>query len=85
MLRDAEITLDRAMTDICAAEMTRKQLSLMADGHKSSICSRTASTVHSHMLKGKCPAYGKTCNKCGGLNHYGKVCKNPVEKFMKSS
>ena len=24
--------------------------------------------------KGKCPAYGKTCNKCGGKNHFEAKC-----------
>lgn len=26
--------------------------------------------------KGKCPAWGKTCAKCQGRNHYARVCKN---------
>ena len=25
--------------------------------------------------KGACPAFGQICNKCGGRNHFGKVCK----------
>ena len=29
-----------------------------------------------HVLKrGKCPAYGKTCEKCGKSNHFARVCK----------
>jgi len=26
--------------------------------------------------KDKCPAYGKKCDKCGGLNHFKKVCRS---------
>ncbi|KAK3749625.1 hypothetical protein QZH41_012963, partial [Actinostola sp. cb2023] len=26
--------------------------------------------------KGQCPAYGKKCNKCKRLNHYGKMCRS---------
>ena len=28
--------------------------------------------------KGKrnCPAFGKTCDKCGGKNHFRTVCKS---------
>ena len=36
---------------------------------------------HSHD-KGNCPAYGKTCNRCGMKNHFAKKCKqsnNDVE------
>jgi len=30
---------------------------------------------HKHlMLKSKCPAYGKTCNKCGQPNHFAPCC-----------
>jgi len=26
--------------------------------------------------KGKCPAYGEQCRKCGKRNHYGRICQN---------
>ena len=26
-----------------------------------------------------CPAYGKKCNKCGGLNHFKEVCKTKMK------
>lgn len=26
-------------------------------------------------LKGKCPAYGKTCSYCGGLSHFAAACR----------
>ena len=29
---------------------------------------------YSH-VKGSCPAYGKTCNRCGRKNHFAKICK----------
>ena len=30
--------------------------------------------------KGKCPAYGKTCNKCGGKNHFEAKCTKKGKK-----
>ncbi|XP_055643206.1 uncharacterized protein LOC129779642 [Toxorhynchites rutilus septentrionalis] len=27
-------------------------------------------------IKGKCPAYGKTCSACGRQNHFSSVCRN---------
>ena len=27
--------------------------------------------------KRNCPAYGKTCEKCGGRNHFRTVCRGP--------
>lgn len=32
------------------------------------------------MKKDACPAYGKTCNKCSGKNHFASVCKSRSEK-----
>ena len=29
--------------------------------------------------RGKCPAYGKTCAKCGKRNHFATVCKSSEE------
>ena len=34
-------------------------------------------SVHS---KGKCPAYDKTCVKCGKINHFSKVCRSAESK-----
>ena len=30
--------------------------------------------IESH-AKTRCPAYDKTCNKCGNQNHFAKVCR----------
>ena len=30
---------------------------------------------HSHD-EGECPAFGKTCDECGGKNHFRTVCKS---------
>ena len=35
-------------------------------------CTR-CDTTHASM---RCPAYGKTCHKCGGKNHFSKCCKS---------
>ena len=31
-------------------------------------------------VKGKCPAYGKTCAKCGNKNHFASVCRGQADK-----
>lgn len=33
--------------------------------------------------KGACPALGKRCNRCGGKNHFEKVCKAERKKKLK--
>ena len=89
LLRDADITLDRAVSDIRASEVTRAQLSHVADGDKSSA---SISKVDARPIvvseaqkfnckfcgyqhaKGRCPAYGQSCRKCGGKNHFAKKC-----------
>jgi hypothetical protein len=30
--------------------------------------------------KGKCPAYGKTCDRCGKLNHFASQCRQSKNK-----
>ena len=34
--------------------------------------------------QGKCPAYKKTCNKCGGQNHFAKMCGQSRKKPNKA-
>ena len=35
--------------------------------------------------RGNCPAYGKTCNKCEGINHFQAVCRSKVTAKMAQS
>ena len=28
--------------------------------------------------RGNCPAYGKTCDKCKGINHFKAICRSKV-------
>ena len=35
--------------------------------------------------QGNCPAYGKTCNKCKGINHFQAVCRSKVTAKMVQS
>ena len=39
---------------------------------------------HSHN-KGNCPAYGKTCNKCGIKNHFEKKCRKKLDSRSQGS
>ena len=89
LLRDSGITLTGALDGIRAAEITKEQMSKMADGDRSLAAVKSDRTsgasgrermkvcsfcAYSH-VKGKCPAYGKKCNGCGGLNHFEKACQ----------
>ena len=35
--------------------------------------------------RGNCPAYGKTCNKCQGINHFKAICHSKVTARMGQS
>ena len=35
--------------------------------------------------RGNCPMYGKTCNKCKGINHFKAVCRSKVTAKMAQS
>ena len=35
--------------------------------------------------QGNCPMYGKTCNKCKGINHFQAVCHSKVTAKMAQS
>lgn len=42
---------------------------------KSIVCHRCGHTGH-RQFDEKCPAKGKTCNKCGGANHFSRKCRS---------
>lgn len=46
-------------------------------------CFRCGYTGH-RASSDKCPAIGKTCNKCGGRNHFGSKCKSKRRVQMKA-
>ena len=48
------------------------------NGHRCGKCGK------SHE-RGNCPAYGKTCNKCQGINHFKAVCRSKVTAKMVQS
>ena len=57
---------------LSAHALTKKQPSGHGNnGHRCGKCGK------SHEL-GNCPTYGKTCNKCKGINHFQAVCHSKV-------
>ena len=48
------------------------------NGHRCGKCGK------SHE-RGNCPAYGKTCNRCKGINHFKAVCHSKVTAKMAQS
>ena len=60
-------TRPRAKQDSMHMKSARK------DGEECTRCGYT------HEPK-KCPAYGKVCNECSRINHFGRVCRTPRQK-----
>ena len=42
------------------------------------IMANVVANVASLMSGGNCPVYGKTCNRCQGINHFKAVCRSKV-------
>ena len=85
LLREADLSLERAV-DICrTAEISKMQYQATRTEKKSwkgqskQPC-KYCSQVHPPR---KCPAYGKKCKKCNGMNHFANVCQGGG--FRKSS
>ena len=95
LLREKDLKVDRAI-EICKASETSKiQLkdldSTCLGSGAASVSKNPTSKQNKKQLtdcnfcggnhpQGKCPAYGKNCNKCKGKNHFAKVCRKSVEK-----
>ena len=91
LLQDPEVTLNRAINLIRASEVTKSQLDNISGAKPTTIAAiegkpKTSPTPtprktncrfcsYEH-IRGKCPAYGQTCRKCGQRNHFVKVCTN---------
>ena len=64
---------------LTAHTLTKRQPSGRGNnGHRCGKCGK------SHEL-GNCPAYGKTCNRCKGINHFKAVCHSKVTAKMAQS
>lgn len=89
LLQDPDITLARAINIIRASEVTKSQLESISGAKSISAVSETPNPrapptpaprkisckfcAYDH-VRGKCPAWGQTCRKCGEKNHFIKVC-----------
>ena len=97
LLRDNTMTLDRAIQEIRASQVTKSQLKHIATGD--TIATLSSQSVKNESVpaakydslaakkldcrycgyehvRGKCPAYGQTCKRCGGKNHFQKKCQS---------
>ena len=107
LLREPDLTLDKAMSICRAAEETKKQSEEMQSktspnqvdqlrhrkdkprnrgkqdnqGKRDNQRKIYLYCVSQHD-KGRCPAYGKLCKKCGNRNHFAKVCLSNQIKEM---
>jgi hypothetical protein len=113
LLRDRNINLQNALDDIRAVEITKQQMTRMADGDRSTIGavhsdstaglpkktqyqSTSAKNFHRKEkteckycgyihAKGRCPAYGENCKKCGLKNHFERVCRSNKVQSVEST
>ena len=98
LLREADLTLDQAVTIIRASEQATDQMRQM-DGeveqvhavkHKKADDKQAEKLISckycgkKHKIGAKhCPAYGKECLNCKKKNHFAKVCTNKERKASK--
>ena len=95
LLREDDLDLKRAREICLAAESSQKQMQLLK-GATSEVHTIKRSTKRKCGYCGmehaprKCPAYGKSCKKCGRLNHFQSVCRSsrsedkPVHEVQQS-
>ena len=87
LLQNPDIALPGAIEMIRASEVTKSQLeSLGASKTVAAVDKEMPPTPAPRKLsckycgydhvKGKCPAYSKTCRKCNGKNHFASVCNS---------
>ena len=95
LLREADLSLERAV-DICrTAETNKMQYQAMSSSQSHIYAIRRGKKSWKGQSKQpckycgyvhpprKCPAYGKNCKKCNGMNHFANVCQGGG--FRKSS
>eukprot|EP00057_Strongylocentrotus_purpuratus_P002379 XP_003724411.1 PREDICTED: uncharacterized protein LOC100889241 [Strongylocentrotus purpuratus] len=95
LLRESELMLDKCL-QICRAEVLSKEWMTAFDKGQSQDVhavqklkpNMSGKTVQQCKYRGKsqvadknkCPAYGRTCNKCQKENHFANVCKTSLSK-----
>ena len=99
LLRDNALTLDKAISTVRAAETSQAQVKNLTNQpietatvqaikanpksgpQQNGKPCRRCGTKH---LINQCPAYGQTCLKCQGKNHYAKMCFSSRRKLYES-
>ena len=80
LLRDSSLTMNSAIKMVRAAEQSTKQLRMVKGGGESKILQVAADVECTYCgfrhIPRKCPAFGKTCTKCGKKNHFRKMCRS---------
>ena len=90
LLREEDLSLEKAVQLCKAAECAERQVSVMQDsaaaasvmtiqhkqGQRRERNRRNCGYCGEIHERRKCPAYGKTCSKCGRRNHISTVCRS---------
>ena len=95
LLKENDLSLDTCINIVRANERAHEQFNFMSDKnseHQPCVEMEVDKVIHTTrqgrcrycgkvhvMSKHSCPAHGKKCNKCGGLNHFKEVCKTKMK------
>ena len=74
-LPEAEVTLDRVIRICRSSEAAKQHAGVKGEPQVCAISKECWGCGTKHAFK-KCPAWGKTCRKCGEQNHLAKQCKS---------
>jgi hypothetical protein len=95
LLREPDLTLQKALQICRAAEATKEQIKSLrgeipfqptVDVVKSRGESKTqCKNCGMQHAPRSCPAFGKKCNKCNKINHFAKVCRQTGNVHKRSS
>ena len=93
LIKKSDLDL-KTVIDICrVAEISKVQMRAMSASHTADVLTvdfkrrgqQTPRPVDctycgTRHPKGRCPAFGKKCNKCGKMNHAERVCKSSIKR-----
>lgn len=96
LLREDKLTLEKCLHMCRATELSRENSKTLSgnsveevhmmkqtEGQELDTVSCKFCGMTHERSKAKCPAYGKSCKKCGKENHFAVKCKSKLEKEKK--
>lgn len=92
LLREVDLTLEKAEAICRAAEQTAAHLKAMGATEEVRAINKETESKRKDCQycgkkheKRKCPAYGQKCNKCHKMNHFSSVCRSKAVNAVEES